>query len=82
MQSRATKRLLHQLHQHQHQPLASDIEHSDDDGYDEITFYVAYRRPELVHNKQQPDSDLSEHVKFRLWLARQLALAKYQEKWG
>jgi hypothetical protein len=80
MQSRATKRLLHQLHQHQ--PLASDIEHSDDDGYDEITFHVSYRRPELVHNKTKLDnSDLSEHVKFRLWLARQLALAKYQEKW-
>ena len=77
IQSRATKRLLHQLHQP-----ASDIEDSDDDGYDEITFYVAYRRPELVHNKQQLDSDLSEHIKFRLWLARQLALAKYQQKWG
>jgi hypothetical protein len=72
---------LHQLHQQQPQ-LASDIEDSDDDGYDEIDIYVAYRRPELVHEKTKLDSDLSEHIKFRLWLARQLALAKYQEKWG
>jgi hypothetical protein len=25
---------------------------------------------------------LSDYVKFRLWLARQLALAKYEEKWA
>jgi len=26
--------------------------------------------------------ELSDYVKFRLWLARQLALAKYKEKWA
>jgi hypothetical protein len=26
--------------------------------------------------------DLSDYVKFRLWLARQLALKKFNEKWG
>ena len=28
------------------------------------------------------DDDLSDYVKFRLWLARQLAMKKYYEKWG
>ena len=26
--------------------------------------------------------ELSDYVKFRLWLARQLALKKFDEKWG
>ncbi len=28
------------------------------------------------------EDELSDYVKFRLWLARQLALAKYKEKWA
>ena len=73
---------MHQLHQQQPQRL-SEVDDGDDDGYDEIDFQVAYRRPELVHDKtKQNDGELNDHVKFRLWLARQLALAKYQEKWG
>jgi len=28
------------------------------------------------------DEGLSDYVKFRLWLARQLALSKYKEKWA
>jgi hypothetical protein len=32
----------------------------------------------IVHE----DVVLSDYVKFRLWLARQLALKKYQETWG
>ena len=72
---------MHQLHQQQ--PLASDLEDSDDDGYDDVDIHVTYRRPEIVHDKTKLDNDdLNEHIKFRLWLARQLALAKYQEKWG
>ena len=73
---------MQQLHQQQPQ-LASDIDDGDDDGYDDIDLHVAYRRPELIHDKTKlNDGDLSEHVKFRLWLARQLAMAKYHEKWG
>jgi hypothetical protein len=45
------------------------------------SIYVGYRRPELIKS-QDADDDLPEYVKFRLWLARQLALAKYEEKWG
>jgi hypothetical protein len=32
----------------------------------------------IVHE----DVELSDHVKFRLWLARQLAMKKYDEVWG
>ena len=28
------------------------------------------------------DDDLSDYVKFRLWLARQRAMAAYKEKWA
>lgn len=28
------------------------------------------------------DNDLSDYVKFRLWLARQLALKKYNKTWA
>ena len=28
------------------------------------------------------EDDLSDYVKFRLWMARQLAMAKYREKWA
>jgi hypothetical protein len=47
---------------------------------DEVTFGRNRRAGEfgkLVHA-----DELSDHVKFRLWLARQLALAKYKEKWA
>jgi hypothetical protein len=39
------------------------------------------RRP-IEESKLDNDDDLSDYVKFRLWLARQLALRKYNEKWG
>jgi len=44
--------------------------------------HVGYRRPELIHVYFDEDVELSDHVKFRLWLARQLALKKYKETWG
>ena len=28
------------------------------------------------------EDELSDYIKFRLWLARQLAMAKYKEKWA
>jgi len=39
------------------------------------------RRPNN-YPESDDDDDLSDYVKFRLWLARQLALRKYHEKWG
>ena len=46
---------------------------------DELTWgrnRVAERFGKLVEDN---DDELSDHVKFRLWLARQIALAKYRE---
>lgn len=43
------------------------------------SLHVGYRRPELIHNPV--DVELSDYVKFRLWLARQLALRKYERTW-
>jgi hypothetical protein len=65
------------------QPL-SNLSLDDNDDLiidDEITFGRNLRARDfgkLVHE----DPELSDHVKFRLWLARQLALAKYKEKWA
>lgn len=47
---------------------------------DEVTFGRNRKAGEfgiVVH-----EDVLSDHVKFRLWLARQLAMAKYKEKWA
>lgn len=46
--------------------------------------YVGYRRPELVKGTDlsDPDADLPEDIKWRLFLARQLAMARYREIWG
>jgi hypothetical protein len=38
-----------------------------------------YERPEIVHHEDDTD-DLSNHVKFRLLLARNLAMKKFREK--
>jgi hypothetical protein len=57
-----------------------ELEDSDLIIDDEVTFGRNRKAGEfgkIVH-----EDDLSDHVKFRLWLARQLALAKYKEKWA
>ena len=64
-----------------HRPL-SDLD--DSDGLiidDEVTFgrnLKARDFGKIVHE----DDKLSDRVKFRLWLARQIALAKYRETWS
>jgi len=58
------------------------VEDDDDELDDELALQVFYRNPELVHQNDCDDVELSDKVKFRLWLARQLALKKYQEVWG
>ena len=54
----------------------------DDYGFliDDEDIYVQYRRPE-VKDKHTLDDDeeLSDYIKFRLFLARQLALEKFRE---
>jgi hypothetical protein len=72
---RTTKSLLTQLQ------LRSDLEDSDDELNEEIELHISYRRPELVQDAEIVDDDeeLPEHIRWKLFLARQLALAKYRE---
>jgi hypothetical protein len=76
-QKRTTKKLLSQL-----RSKVNEVDDNDDPGYDEFDFHVSRRRPEFIHVNCADNEPLSDHVKFRLWLARQLALAKYQQKWA
>ena len=50
---------------------------------DDEDVYVGYRRPELVRDVKvyDADDDLPEDIKWKLFLARQAALAKYREAW-
>jgi hypothetical protein len=64
-------------------PLASN--HSVDDNnddYDNVIpdMHVGHRRPTLV--TLPDDAEFSDHVTTRLFLARMLALKKYQEVWA
>ena len=56
-----------------------DLEDSDLIIDDEVTFGRNRRSTEFG---KVIEDELSEYVKFRLWLARQLAMAKYKEKWA
>ena len=56
-----------------------DLEDSDLIIDDEVTFGRNRRSAEFG---QVVEDKLSDYVKFRLWLSRQLAMAKYKEKWA
>jgi hypothetical protein len=56
-----------------------DLEHSDLILDDEVTYGRNRRSAEFG---QLVEDELSDYVKFRLWLARQLALAKYRKVHG
>ena len=56
-----------------------DLEDSDLIIDDEVTFGRNLKSRDFG---KLVDDELSDYVKFRLWLARQLALAKYKEKWA
>ena len=56
------------------------LDDSDFEVDDEVTF--GRNRQATKFGKVVEDDELSDHVKFRLWLARQLALAKYREAYG
>ena len=63
-------------------PLSNlDLDGIDDTDYsDELDLQVGYRRSTPIVT--EPDLELDDYVKTRLWLARQLAVAKHQEVWG
>ena len=56
-----------------------DLEDSDLIIDDEVTFGRNRRSQEFG---KLVEDELSDYVKFRLWLARQIALAKYKEVHG
>jgi len=57
-----------------------DLEDSELEVNDEITF--GRNRQSERFGKVVEDDELSDHIKFRLWLSRQIALAKYREVHG
>ena len=57
------------------------IDDNDDVFVQDEDLATGYRKRDL--NKiEHEDVVLSDHVRFRLWLARQLALEKYRQKWA
>ena len=66
--------------QPQFQQSKFDLEDSDLIIDDEVTFGRNRRSQEF--GKVVQSDELSDYVKFRLWLARQMAMAKYKEKWA
>ena len=70
-----------QLRQKPSQPLSNrELEDSDLIVDDEITFGRNLKARDF--GKVVEDDELSEYVKFRLWLARQRAMAAYRKKWA
>ena len=70
-----------------HQPLSKNniIDDNNDDVVvvdDEVTFGRNRKAQDFGKIIHEDDELLSDYVTFRLWLARQLALKKYQETWG
>ena len=56
--------------------IIDDLEYEvDDEG-----LISPYRRRDL--NKVEPEDDYNDRVRWRLFLARQLAMLKYREKWA
>jgi hypothetical protein len=68
------------LKQTQSQPLSNRLLEENDNLIieDEIVFG---RNLQARKFGQIVDDELSEYVRWRLWRARQMALAKYREKW-
>ena len=57
------------------------IDDNDDVFIQDEDLATGYRRRDLTKIEHE-DVVLSDHVRFRLWLARQLALEKYRQKWA
>ena len=81
--------MLRKTHQKQtqsqlHQPLSKNTIDDNDDVVvdDEVTLGRNRKAQDFGKIIHDDDELLSDYVTFRLWLARQLALKKYQETWG
>lgn len=78
-----TKRQQHQLLSQQQ--VSNEVDDSDNTGYDELDIHVSYRRPEVItetYNLDSDDDDLPTHITERLAQIRALALEKYKEVHG
>ncbi len=53
------------------------FDEDEGDGVDYADAHVGYRRPELI--KCEQSEDLSDYVKLRLFLARELALRRFND---
>ena len=49
---------------------------------DDEDIVASHRRPEVKARKPTLDDDLSDYVKWRLFLARTLAVMRAKQKWG
>ena len=57
------------------------LDDNDDDDYsDELDLQVGYRRS--IPIVLEPDVEIDDYVSTRLWLARQLALLKFEQTWS
>ena len=55
-------------------------DNDDTDYSDELDLQVGYRR--AIPIVTEPDVEIDDYVRTRLWLARQLAVSKHQQVWG
>ena len=65
------------LQQQSQQASNLSLDDGDEDGYDEVDVYVAYRRPIVVD--EDGDEPLSDYVLDRLKTARILAMLAYNK---
>lgn len=73
LQPKKHLRLLSQLRSNQE----DDVEYEDCDYYDtEHDLHRSYAKPRIIHEDDN-DEELSDYVKFRLYIARQKALEAY-----
>jgi hypothetical protein len=75
-----TKRVQQSLLIKKPRPQPSNIDYNDEYDVVILDLHRSYQRPKII--TIDDDKDLSDHIKFRLWLARHIALMKYKEKWA
>ena len=65
------------------QPLSNrDIDDNDNIVVDDEVTFGRNKKVDQFGKLIHEDVELSDYVKFRLWLARQLALKKFNETWA
>jgi hypothetical protein len=75
---RKTQKPLLKLPKQQHQP-QNKLDDNDDLIIDDEVTFGRNRKAEQFGKVVDEDPELSDYVKFRLWLARQLAMRAYEK---